>query len=327
MRLVIIGSGSLASLFAAALSSQVELVMLGHWPAQIARLQEYGLKVIHIDGQESHHFFPVTNDPSFSFPADIALVLVKSYQTLRAAYEVNDLLSPDGIAITLQNGLGNWEILAKVLGPDRVVQGTASLGANMVKPGVVRYAGAGKVYIAESDGHETILEQVVMWMNASALDAELTKNIEGLVWGKLAINAGINPLTALLRVANGYLATNKLAQNLAAAAADEAALVAGKLGINLPFSDVRNRVIEVIELTAQNRSSMLQDVERNGPTEIDAICGQIVKHGLLVGVKTPINAEFLRLLNMTSESITSVVEPLQILLADRNSPNLPLIQN
>lgn len=325
MRLAIIGSGSLGSLFAGFLSSQVDLLMVGHWPAQIARLREFGLTIIHLDGRRTHHTFPVIEDPVSSAPVEVAIVLVKSYQTLRAAKETNQLLAPDGIAITLQNGLGNLEKLGEVLGPDRVTQGVTSLGANVIEPGLVRHTGVGNVLLAVTEDNESLIRQVAGWMNNSGLETELTGNLDGLLWGKLAINSGINPLTALLRVPNGFVATNEFARGLAVAAAEETAVIAGHLGITLPFADAGKRVIEVAENTASNHSSMLQDVIRHAPTEIDAICGEVVRYGERVGVPTPINGEFLRLLsqpvNVSLQS--SKIKPLQLLLSTRALKNGP----
>ena len=324
MRLAIIGSGSLGSLFAAFLSSQVDLVLLGHWPAQMARLRESGLTLIHIDGHHSHHAFSVSRDPSAIPPVEIVLVLVKSYQTLGAAREAESLLTPDGLAITLQNGLGNLEMLARILGSNRVAQGVTSLGANMVEPGIVRHAGNGQVYLAVSGNNRAILEQLAGWMNASGLEAELAADVDSLVWGKLAVNTGINPLTALLHVPNGFLASNETARSLAYDAAEETAAVADSLGINLPFPSAGLRTIEVAQHTAQNYSSMLQDVLRNAPTEIDAICGEVIRYGRQSGVPTPINEEFFRLLTQSSNTTaakhqTSEIKPLQVLLSERKS--------
>jgi 2-dehydropantoate 2-reductase len=129
------------------------------------------------------------------------------------------------------------------------------------------------------------------------LQTSITTDVEGLVWGKLAINAGINPLTALLKVRNGFLIENKLARNLMVEAAEETAAVASKLGIALPYESAGEQAIKVARQTAQNYSSMLQDILRQAPTEIDAICGEIVNYGRQIGVPTPINREFQRLIS------------------------------
>jgi 2-dehydropantoate 2-reductase len=112
---------------------------------------------------------------------------------------------------------------------------------------------------------------------------------DDLLWSKVVINAAINPLTALLRVPNGELLARPAARTLLAASAREAAAVANGLGRNLAYQDPVAAVEEVARRTAANRSSMLQDVERGAPTEIDAICGAIAQVGEQSGVAAPVN--------------------------------------
>jgi 2-dehydropantoate 2-reductase len=320
MRLAIIGCGALGSLFAAALSSWSDLLMFGHWPEQLARIRSSGLTMIHPDGDRSTHTFTITDDPSKIGTVDLALVLVKTYQTDRAALEIKQLLARDGLAVTLQNGLGNMDVLAGVLGPDRVTQGITAVGATMQEPGVVRFAGHGSTYLAQTSAKHAMVDELAGLMNASGFETYLTGNLESLTWGKLAINSGINPLTALLRVPNGYLARNSQARKLMFAAAEETAAVAQALRIDLPYPDPSQRILEVAQSTAENQSSMLQDILRGSQTEIDAICGAVVRHGRSTGIPTPINAEFLRLIQAltalkTGEPLVSRLELLQVLLS------------
>jgi 2-dehydropantoate 2-reductase len=126
-------------------------------------------------------------------------------------------------------------------------------------------------------------------LRKAGYEVEVAEDIESLIWGKLAINAGINPLTALLRMPNGELLARPHTQALMKAAAEETALVAAAKGVELPYAEPGNAVAEVARRTANNRSSMLQDVSRNAPTEIDAICGAVVKEGERLGIPTPVN--------------------------------------
>jgi 2-dehydropantoate 2-reductase len=122
------------------------------------------------------------------------------------------------------------------------------------------------------------------------LPAELSDDLDALVWGKLVVNAGINALTALLRVPNGALAANMPARALMASAIAEAAAVAQARGTALPYADPLAHTLAVAHATGANHSSMLQDVLRGSPTEIDAINGAVVREGLRLGVPTPVNS-------------------------------------
>jgi 2-dehydropantoate 2-reductase len=217
--------------------------------------------------------------------ARCALVLVKSWQTRRAACLLESCLAPDGLALSLQNGLGNRETLAEVLGPDRVGLGVATVGANLAAPGVVRAGGQGSLTL----GVHPRLAPWVDLLRAAGFSVNETPDPDALLWGKLATNAAINPLTALLGVQNGELLKRPTARLLMAGLARETAAVAAAQGIHLPYPDPVQAAEAVAGRTASNRSSMLQDVQRGASTEIDAICGNIVEAGEQFGVDTPLN--------------------------------------
>jgi 2-dehydropantoate 2-reductase len=114
-------------------------------------------------------------------------------------------------------------------------------------------------------------------------------DLTGLIWGKLVINVAINPLTALVGVQNGKLLESPSLTQLMGIAAREAAAVAAQAGIPLNFNDPAQAAEAVAEATGDNLSSMLQDIRRGAPTEIDALCGAVVREGIKVHVATPVN--------------------------------------
>ncbi|HEX6387696.1 MAG TPA: 2-dehydropantoate 2-reductase [Anaerolineae bacterium] len=295
MNVAIIGVGAMGCLFAGHLASLAKVVMIGRWQEQLAALQDQGLTLIHTDGRESHHRLHATSGLTGLAPADLALILVKSGQTERAARQAQQLLSPRGIALTLQNGLGNLEKVAAVVGANRAALGVTAQGATVVAPGIVRHAGHGPTHLARQPAAAAGLAEVAELFNQAGLETYLTDNANSLVWGKLAVNAGINPLTALLGVPNGFLAENEGARAIMGQAAEEVAAVARAQGIELPFADAAQRALEVARATAANHSSMLQDVMRGASTEIDAICGAVVDYGRRYDVPTPVNERLLQL--------------------------------
>jgi 2-dehydropantoate 2-reductase len=296
LNITIFGVGAMGTLFGSHLSPLANVTLFGHWPEQIETLQREGLTITRPDGQQSHHILTVTNKLEQVPPSDVALILVKSYQTTRAAHQAAKVLRPQGVAITLQNGLGNLEAVATAVGETRAALGITAQGATVIAPGQLRHAGNGPTYLALTPGLAEPLREVVALFNEAGLETSLVDNASSLVWGKLAINAGINPLTALLEVPNGALVENESWRQIMAAAAREVAQVAAAQGITLPFSDATSRTAEVSQATSSNRSSMLQDVSRTAPTEIDAISGAVVRFGRLLGIPTPVNESLLRLM-------------------------------
>ena len=336
--ILIIGTGALATLFAARLASSGQRVtMLGTWPDGLSALRQNGVRMMDANGDEQIFSVHATDDPNECRGAKAAIVLVKSWQTERAAHQLKECLSDDGLAITLQNGLGNREILAKHLdgsfttlvpapsaGRDaestekrklknsvisvssaashrrtfgvrgtngvvkkssRVVLGTTTTGATLLGPGLVKAGGDG---IISMEAHPA-LGPIEEALKSANFKVEVVDDARSLVWSKLIINAAINPLTALLRVPNGELLKRPAARELMRTLAQEAASVASAEKITLRFRDPTAAVEEVARRTAANHSSMLQDIQRGAPTEIDAICGAVTRIGKQHHIPTPIN--------------------------------------
>jgi 2-dehydropantoate 2-reductase len=213
------------------------------------------------------------------------LVLVKAWQTERAANQLRDCLADDGLAVTLQNGLGNRETLMQSLGPARVALGVTTAGATLLGPGSVKAGGEGPISIERNQA----LGPLEAALQTAGFDVRVVNDAQSLVWGKLVINAAINPLTALLKVPNGELLERPSAREVMIELARETARVASAEGVELPFEDPVVAAEDVARRTAANQSSMLQDVLRGAPTEIDSICGAVVKYGEIHHISTPVN--------------------------------------
>ena len=283
--ILIVGTGAMALLFGSRLAQAgIKVSFLGTWKDGINTINEKGIRVNGPDGQH------VYQARAFSDPAEIsqiqaALILVKSWQTERAALQLDQVLSPDGLALSLQNGLGNIEILTEILGLDRIAQGVTTSGATLLAPGEIRLGGEGLISIQEHSRLAGLLDL----LKQAGLAVQQLPDLSGMIWGKLVINIAINPLTALLGVRNGLLLKSKSARQVMGLAALETAEVARALGIVLDYSDPLQAAEAVAEATAENESSMLQDIKRGAPTEIDMMCGAVSRVGKQYQVKTPIN--------------------------------------
>ncbi|MFQ5611408.1 MAG: ketopantoate reductase family protein [Anaerolineae bacterium] len=296
MKIAILGAGAMGSLFGAKLSPLAEVWLVDPWLEHVMAMRKDGLRLTGPDGAARTVPVRATPDPTaVGGQVDLALIFVKSHQTVEASRWAAPLLKPDGLALTLQNGLGNLEMMAGVLGQDRVLQGVTAHGATLLGPGQVRHAGAGPTHIATRPDRARRVEAVQRLFERAGLETHLAGDLDALLWGKLIINAGINALTAILRVPNGVLVESEPATELMAAAVAEAVAVAQAKGIELPYPDPLARVKEVARATAANRSSMLADVLRAAPTEIDVINGAIVREGKRAGLETPLNQTLVRL--------------------------------
>jgi 2-dehydropantoate 2-reductase len=290
MKIAIVGAGAMGCLFGGRLSLAGEEVWLLDVRKDIVTaISERGLVISTAENKHIAH--PrVTTDPMEIGQVDLIIICVKATATRTAAQSVLPLLGPSTLVLTLQNGYGNAEILAETLGTARIIAGTTAQGATLLAPGRILHAGFGETYIGEMQGCVSPhLQAVAALLSKADMETTTTNDLTSLLWGKLIVNVGINALTGITGLTNGELAQSEEMREIMAASVAEAVAVAHGAGIKLPYVDPFGKVLSVAYATANNRSSMLQDLDRGHATEIDAINGAIVREGARVGVDTPIN--------------------------------------
>lgn len=293
MKIVIIGAGAMGGLFAARLAAAGEDVsVVDVWAEHVETIRTQGLILETGEGEVRTKPAAVTRvEDLAACAADLVIVFVKSGMTAAAARSAQTILGPVGRVLTLQNGLGNAEIIAEVFGADRVLAGTTAQGATLIGPGRIRHGGRGDTHIGRLTGPvDDFCREAAMILSRAGIPAIAEDAVQSLIWGKLVINVGINALTALLRFTNGQLNDHAETRELVKLAVAEAVQVAAASDVRLPYDNAVEKVLAVAAATATNRSSMLQDILRGRATEIDAINGALVREGVRLGVPTPVNA-------------------------------------
>lgn len=275
MRIAVFGAGSLGSVLGAILSKKNEVLLITRGE-HLRAIRDRGLRVEGI----TNGIFHLQAQDHYPGGFDLIILTVKAYQTESAAGEIKKHYSGEPV-ITFQNGVGVVDILKKY-GFD-IIPGVTSMGANRISPGVVMHAGYGDTFIGEEDGR--LSGRVINFaenFTGCGLKVEVVNDIMERRWIKAAINSCINPLTAILGVTNGKLGEKELVE-LVKCVADECSAVLSDMGI---YVDVFSLAMNVIEKTAKNRSSMLQDIERGRKTEIEfitkpftsGICNKMLYH-------------------------------------------------
>jgi 2-dehydropantoate 2-reductase len=291
MKVAVIGPGALGCLLAAKFSlAGVDVRLVDHRPDRARLLTRRGLWLRTPQGAATQVKVAAGMAGEVG-QVDLAILTVKAHQTAAAAPALPLLLGSAGLALTLQNGLGNLEEMARVMGPDRLLGGASILGVTSLGEGEVLLAGLGPTYLGPSPGSRVTAAEaaaVAALFRQAGLPCEFRENIEAVLWEKLLVNVGINPLTALLRVKNGELLNLPPAWEVAVAAAVEALAVARASGLALTV-DPEARLREVCTATAGNRSSMLQDVLAGRKTEIEALNAQVTTRGYRCNIPTPVN--------------------------------------
>jgi 2-dehydropantoate 2-reductase len=300
MKIGIVGAGAMGSLFGGKLSTGAHKAVLYDINTEhIEAIRRDGLVIEDLAGGRREVFRPdATTRAEDLFDAEILIIFVKSAATEAVCRRFSGITGRQTIAVTMQNGLGNEEILKAYFGPNRSAAGVTSQGATFLAPGQIRHAGRGPTHLCMSDRDNDKLEGFVEALNRAGLEADLEENIEELIWSKLIINVGINALTALTGLPNGRLLEFPDCKALMSDLVAEAMRVAEKRGVKLTYSDPLETVYQVARKTGGNRSSMLQDFDRKRPSEIDFINGAIVREAEALGVEAPVNLALTRLVRV-----------------------------
>jgi 2-dehydropantoate 2-reductase len=222
---------------------------------------------------------------------DAAVICVKTHGTAWAADIAKRVLKRDGYAVTIQNGLGNYETLRGAVGGDRAAVGVIYVGARLDEMGELQATGPGRVELGPpGDGlglHD--LEDLANLLADGGMTVKVVVDPWPSVWRKVATNAAVNPTTALLGYTNAELLADVAGSRVADRLASEVARVATAAGVAMGDDEARRWWREMAQLTGANRSSMLQDVQSGRPTEVDAICGAVHREGERRGVAAPLN--------------------------------------
>ena len=284
---MVMGAGAIGSLIGGLMTNAGYNVALIGREWQVKKIRENGL---HIYGLEDFCVYPEAYMEPIE--ADLIFITVKSYDTEVAARVLR--MKEKSVVLSLQNGIGNEEKIGRIVGIKHVLGGVTSQGALLLGPGRVKHTGSGKTIIGELDGKITEkTKEIKEILDRSKIETKITTEIKRELWNKLIINVGINAITAITGLENGYICKMKNLRELSRKCVREVLKVAEKAEIDTNVKE--EGVLNVAKLTAKNRSSMLQDLDRGKKTEINEINGVVVDLGERYGVKCEVNETLLRL--------------------------------
>ncbi len=284
MRIAVFGAGSLGSALGGLLSSSNEVVLIGRRP-HVDAMNRRGLTLLGTR-RKTIRLTAGTSTAGLDAP-DLLIITTKAYDTPQAISACEHWVSGKTKVLTLQNGLGNLELLRAWKG-DMAFGGTTTMGAALQSPGKVRISGIGKTVIG-CDVDPKGAQAIAGAFKISGVPTTLSGNIEGAIWTKATVNACINPLTAILRVKNGDLLRSPVVNRLMAGVCRECELVARAHHVSIPRGSMILRARAVARGTADNTSSMLLDIERRRRTEIDYLNGAICRMAVAKGLSAPLN--------------------------------------
>ncbi len=231
--------------------------------------------------------------------ADLVLLAVKSFNTLAAARDTAHLVSPAVPIVTLQTGLGNLELLEKVVDRKAIIGGFTFMSAAALGPGIVRQGGTGKTYLGEIDGRAgERIKTLAEIFTSAGLQCSGVEQIVGRLWCKVIVFSAINALSAILQVKNGRLLESMESLTLMKRLVDEGRAVARAHAVDLVFDDLYQLLFDGCRRSGENISSMLQDILSGKRTEIDAQSGALVSYGEQAGIGVPTQQTMVELIRL-----------------------------
>jgi 2-dehydropantoate 2-reductase len=275
--------------------SPIERVLLyGRPSAHLDAIRANGLRLTEMDGRTVTVPIEASSEPADVKGSDLVVVLVKAWASGEAVAPLRSHLTRDAVVVTLQNGLGNASMIRTSLLHEgvrpHVWLGVTTQAAIRTAPGAVTHTGDGLTAIGRRTPEVNArLRDLARTLTDANWQTVAVEDIHRWVWRKLAINAAINPLTALAGVPNAAISTDPGLRDAAAAIVGEVVEVATSQHVALNLQQIIEAVDEVARATGTNRSSMLVDLESGMRTEIDAINGQVVRQARRQGLRVPCN--------------------------------------
>lgn len=290
MKIAIVGAGAMGGLFGARLvlaGQEVSFVEAsGH---AIEVISCHGLRLETPDAQTTVQV-PIARAEQFSGFFDLLVIFTKGFHTAAAIDSVRHLVGPDTWALSVQNGLGNADLIAEVIPTERVIVGMTNLPADLVAPGVVHSQGEGHINLWSFDGEDASrVHEVAAVLSQAGLPCTADPQVQVAIWEKVAFNAALNSVCAVTRQTVGAVGDCAHGRQVLSAIIEETLAVARAAGIAVDRQRVEVAMDYAVDNHRQHKPSMLQDLEAGQKTEIDFINGAVVAHGKRVGVPTPVS--------------------------------------
>lgn len=305
MKLCIFGAGAMGGWIGGLLARQgVDVTLIARGP-HLAAMKERGLTV-RMNGEEFVTRPKLTDDPEEAGPQDYVFISLKAHSVPPVAERMRPLLGPDTAVVTASNGIPWWYFYKQagpwenhrletvdpggkqwdVFGPERAIGCILWPAAEVVEPGVVQHEYGDRISLGEPDGSRTERVQALSQVLQSAgLRAPIRPNLRNETWVKIWGNVSLNPVSALTSSTLEEMIEDPGTLLVIRQMMLEAQAVGEKLGVRFGMN-VDQRIKGAAEV-GSHRTSMLQDLERGRPMEIDAIVGVVAELGRLVGVPTP----------------------------------------
>ena len=304
MKICIYGAGAIGGYLGAQLALSGEDVTLIARGPHLVAMQEKGIKLL-IDGEERIAHPQCTEDPATAGPQDFVIVTLKAHSVPGVVEAMQPLLGPDTAVVTATNGVpwwyfygldGRWRdvrldsvdpggVQWEGLGPGRAIGCVVYPATEVIEPGVIQHLDGNRFTLGEPSGEKTGRVRALSQALIAAGFRAPVRSIRDELWVKLWGNLTFNPISALTLETLDVVATDPGTRDVSRSMMLEAQAIGERLGVRFKV-DVERRIDGAAQVGA-HRTSMLQDLDKGRPMEIDALIGAVQEMGCLVDLPTP----------------------------------------
>ena len=296
MKISIIGAGAMGCLYACLLD-HLDVALYDVNPATVDAIHREGIHLLEADGTESVHHVPISFSGEGAVAQDIVILFVKDTAGEAALRANLGLIGKNTILLSLQNGMGNLEIMEKYVPANQILLGTTKHNCVTRTPGVIYHSGSGETQIGSPSGDLTQAKTVASALRTDRLEVTACSDVKRLLWTKLMVNMTANPVTALLDSTLGFCGENPHTQSILEMLIREAVTVAAADGVSFNADEVVHSVIGTMVALSTGRASMCQDIRAGRLTEVDFINGAVVRLGRQRGIPTPCHELMVQLIH------------------------------
>lgn len=288
MKIGIIGAGAMGCLYASLLSKNNDVTLLDISETAVKAINEKGIIISSgdIEGKKTYKV-KATFSGELEETPELLIVFVKDTATRAALKSNSSLIKENTLLLSLQNGLGNFEIMEEFAHKNQIFLGTTKHNCVALGAGEIYHSGSGITHIGSPAGNKEAVQKITEIFNACDIQTQACEDVKRLLWQKLFINMTINSVTSLLDANINIISDSENASNASKKLIEEAVKVAAADGEKFDADQVYSEVISTAKVLGTGKASMCQDMENRRKTEIDFINGAVVRLGKKYGIETP----------------------------------------
>ena len=287
MNIAVLGAGAMGGLFGAYLSRENSVTMIDINSAVVERINTVGLEVREPDGSSAVYHPAAAVNARGMTPVDLVIIFMNARFSEAALGGNPELIGPETCLMTLQNGSGHEDTLGKFVAPERIIIGTTQHNANVAEPGISNHGGSGMTHLGCVAGKAARLQPIADTFTACGLEADVSDDVQKMIWNKMFTNVSASALTGALQVPLGYISRNANAWGLCQKLIREAVDVAAALGMDFDYEQKVAEVKAVCDNSPGGLTSIYSDLKNGRRSEVDTISGSVVRAGAKAGVPTP----------------------------------------